>query len=345
MCLARPVLFQNTLLLNRGVDNLGKYVKFLTNIGIQSLYIEDSISEDIDVTEIISETTLIKCRNVLQNTFDTFTNTGCLETSALSTSSAVILDELLCRDDILVSLDNIGTTDASTLSHSMNVTIYALLLGTGLGYPKSRLRLLAEGAMLHDIGKTVLDQEILFKPGKLTPLEFAHIQKHSELGYEILKENSLMSAVTKNVALYHHERLDGSGYPEGLKGDRIHAFARIVAIADIYDALTMDRCYHKALSSSAAVKILQHDAGLKLDPDFVCKFVSLLAIYPNGSLIRLSDERIAIVKHQNHNMPFRPVIRVLREKDGTKVRPYEMDLTETLAVKIADGDVQDTELL
>ena len=334
MCLARPVLFQNTLLLNRGVYNLNKYTKFLSNIGIYSLYIEDSISDDIEVTEIVSEKTLMKCRNVLQNTFETFEKTGCLETADLSNSAASILDELLCREDILVSLDNIGTTDANTLSHSLNVTIYSLLLGTSLGYSKSRLQLLAEGAMLHDIGKTVLDQEILFKPGKLSSAEFTHVKSHATLGYEILKENSFMSAITKNVALYHHERLDGSGYPEGISQKAIHNFARIVAIADVYDALTMDRCYRKAVATSEAVRILQADAGHKLDAEFVDRFISQLAIYPNGTLVCLSDNRVGIVKCQNRHLPFRPIVRILFETDGSKVVPYEMDLTQTLAISI-----------
>lgn len=340
MCLARPVFFQNKLLLNRGVCNLNKYSKLLANMGIYSLYIEDSISEGIDAIEILSEKTMRKCRGALQNVFEKFQKTGCLETADLTNSSTTILDELLCREDILVSLDNLGTTDANTLSHSLNVTIYSLLLGTKLGYSRSRLQLLAEGAMLHDIGKTVLDQKILFKPGKLTAAEFNHVKHHTSLGYEILKENSFMSAVTKNIALYHHERLDGSGYPEGISKDSIHDFSRIVAIADIYDALTMDRCYHKALRASDAIRILREDAGSKLDHEFVEKFINQLAVYPNGSLVRLSDRRIGIVKCQNRHLPFRPVVRILFEADDTKVVPYEMDLAQTLAVKIVDEAVE-----
>ncbi len=334
MVLARPVLLRNTVLLNQGVSHLDKYIDFLESIGVYSLYIEDSLSEGIDVPELVSEQTLIRCRNELQITFDTFERTGALETTELASASHTILDELLERDDILISLDNIGTTDANTLSHSLNVTIYSLLLGTKLGYPRSKLQILAEGAMLHDIGKTVLDQDVLFKPGKLTKAEFEHVKKHTVFGYEILCENPFISSVAKNIALYHHERLNGEGYPEGICKKNIHPFARIVAISDVYDALTMDRCYRKSMPVSKAVCILQEDAKEKLDPDFVDVFIKQLAIFPNGSFVKLSDGRVGIVKSQNQGQPFRPVVRILYELDGMKVIPYDMDLVQTLAIHI-----------
>jgi putative nucleotidyltransferase with HDIG domain len=339
MCLAKPVLFKNMLLLNKGIYNLNKYIKLLEKLGIYSIYIEDGISSEIEIPELVSEKTLLKCRNILQNVMDTFKQTGSLETDQLYDSSFEILEELLSREDILVSLDNIGSTDTNTLSHSLNVTIYALLLGIALGYSKKRLQLLAEGAILHDIGKTLLDQKILFKPGKLTNSEFDHIKNHAFLGYNILKENPYMSAVTKNVVLYHHERLNGTGYPDGIRQNSIHAFARIVAIADVYDAVTMDRCYRKALSSNEAIAILKADAGDKLDSVFVETFICQLAIYPNGSLVRLADRRIGIIKEQNRHLPFQPIIRILYETDGSKVEPYEIDLSQDLTVKIINEPV------
>lgn len=340
MCLAKPVLYQNILLLNRGVRNLNKYAKTLKNMGIFSLYIEDAISHGIEVPELISEKTMLKSRGVLQNVFETFQKTGNVETTALHDSSAVILDELITREEILVNLENLGTTDIGTLSHSINVTVYALLLGENLGFSKTKLLRLAESAMLHDIGKTVLDQAILFKTEKLTDTEFAYIKTHTTRGYDVLTQNTSMSAVTKNVALYHHERLDGSGYPDGIPGRTIHEFAQIVAIADIYDALTMNRCYRKAMPIKDALKILTHDAGSKLNKYFVETFIAQLAIYPNGSLVRLSDNRIGIVKCQNPSDPSRPVVRILYEKDRTKVVPYEMNLSETEAIEIMDDSVK-----
>lgn len=336
MCLARPVFYQNMLMLNRGIQNLNKYAHTLEKMGIYSLYVEDSLSEGIHVEEIISEKTIRKCRDVLQNIFDTFHKTGNVESSSLIRSSTIILDELMSREDVLVSLDSIGTTDTNTLSHSLNVAIYSLLLGTQLGLSRERLLLLSESALLHDIGKTGLDQEILFKPGKLNEIEFNYVKSHTVLGYDILKENPAMSAITKNVALYHHERLDGSGYPDGIADDDIHKFARIVAIADIYDALTMDRCYRKAVSASEAASILRKDAGSKLDARLVEIFLSQLAVYPNGTLVSLSDGRFGIVCFQNPTLPFLPVVRILLEAGDENVVPYEVNLAQEPDVSIID---------
>ncbi|SHJ30275.1 HD-GYP domain-containing protein [Parasporobacterium paucivorans] len=336
MYLARPVFYKNMLMLNRGVHNLDKYIRTLRNMGVSSLYVEDGLSEGIEVTELLSEKTIHKCRNILHNIFDNFRKTGNVDSTNLLHSSNIILDELISREDVLVSLDSIGTTDANTLSHSLNVAIYSLILGTQLGLSRERLLLLSESAMLHDIGKTVLDQDILFKPGQLSETEFNYVKSHTVLGYDILKENPVMSAITRNVALYHHERLDGSGYPEGILDDGIHNFARIVAIADIYDALTMDRCYRKAVSASEAVSILLQDAGTKLDTSLVDIFITQLAIYPNGTLVRLSDGRSGIVSSQNSSLPFQPVIRILQEAGETETEPYEVNLAQETDVTILD---------
>ena len=336
MRLARPVFYENMLMLNRGIDNLNKYAKTLEKKGVYTLYVEDTLSHGIYIEEIISEKTIYKCRQALQKTFDNLHNTGNVDLFSLRNSSKIVLEELMNRKDVLVSLDSIGTTDTNTLSHSLNVAIYSLVLGTHLGLSKDRLILLSESAMMHDIGKTLLDQDILFKEGRLSDSEFIHVKSHTTLGYEILKENNLMSAITKNVALYHHERIDGSGYPDGKSDSDIHTFARIVAIADVYDALTMDRCYRKAFSAKEAASILQNDAGSKLDADLVDLFISQLAIYPNGTLVNLSDGRSGIVSSQNPSLPFSPVVRIILDPDDIGGEPCEINLAEESNLYIID---------
>lgn len=336
MRLGKAIYNNNNLLLGQGVTNINKYIKALLDLGITSVYVEDSISDGIEIPEIISEQTVTKCKTALQDTFKNFKQRGIVSSNSLESAITMVLEEIIERPDILVSLTDIGSTDDNTLSHSINVTIYSLLLANAMGYSKFEMSLLAEGTILHDIGKTVLDQDILFKPGPLTEAEFDHVKQHTTLGYEILKKNQYMPDVARIISLYHHERMDGSGYPSGLLGKDIHKYARIVAIADVYDALISNRCYRGAWPVVKAVHELYRESTDKLDSEMVGKFIGLLAVYPNGTMVHLSDGRMGLVKEQNSNMPFRPIVRIIKDAGGNDVEAYEVDLIEALHLTILD---------
>ena len=206
--------------------------------------------------------------------------------------------------------------------------------------------LLGEGTMLHDIGKIALNPSVLYKSGRLTDVERKHVQCHAMYGYKILKQDKWMSAQARTIALLHHERLDGSGYPYGLAGDDIHLFPRIVAVADVYDALTSERCYKPAMSNASAVDILNEEAALgKLDKNIVDLFVPKLALFPNGIIVLLNNGQPAIVKEQNLKERERPIVRIIGFKNQTAhvIRDcdllYETDLYITKAnVRMEDLD-------
>ncbi len=344
MVLAKPVYHINSLLLKVGTSQLDRYIGSLTRLGITHLYVTDRISEDIVIEDTISQETRLRCKEVLYTTMSLLTGQGILDTDMLSESADEILEELLKNPGVLVSMNEIGTSDDSTFNHSINVAIYAILLAKQLDYPMARIKKLAMGMLLHDIGKTMLDQKILYKPGRLTQEEFEHVKKHTILGYEVLKRNESITELSRIIALSHHERLDGSGYPYHIKGDEIHEFVRIASIVDVYDALISERCYHKKLSIYNAVSLLKEEAAGKLDADLLKLFVRCLAIYPNGTMVKLSDGTTGIVKCQNSEFPYRPVVRVVRDRMNKLTPLYDVDLSKDRYMRIQEAKYIDEEI-
>ncbi len=340
MVLAKSIYDNGCLILCSGQTNLGRYVESLHNMGIEYLYVEDEKSEGIEIPDVISEETRIKCKTVLRDVMVRMSNESVMDVDIMQDMVDVVLEEVLQNRSVQVGLNDIGTTDDYTLTHSVSTTVYALLLASRLNYSKNMLKKLAIGALLHDIGKVLLDKDILFKEGALDEDEIEYVKQHTTLGYMTLKESVTLSELSRIIALQHHERMDGSGYPSGVKASEVHEFSRIVAIADVYDALTTDRCYHKKWPNDKAVSYLIKCAGDKFDTELVRTFVQLVAIYPNGSIVRLSNGCYAIVKEQNKNMPLRPIVRVYEDQHKKEVEMYEIDLMKELSVTIVESEVE-----
>ncbi|MEG1846862.1 MAG: HD-GYP domain-containing protein [Lachnospiraceae bacterium] len=340
MKLAKSTYHENSMLLVAGTNRLNRFIPWLASYGITALYVEDEVSEGIEIPDAITEETRCKCKTALQGVLQSVQADGSFSTGAISGVVDSLLEDILNRPDVLISLNDIGTTDDMTLVHSVNTTVFALLLGQRMDLSVPMLQKLAEGTLLHDIGKTILDSKILYKPGRLNAEEFEHVKRHTTLGYEILKCNPLMTELPRLVCLQHHERLDGSGYPNALHSEEIHVFSKIAAIADMYDAITSERCYHHAISNRSAVNILMRDSVTKIDPELLALFIQNIAIYPNGTIVYLSDGTHGIVKAQNQSMPHRPVVRVIddREGIGNVKKLHDVDLMETLNLTITDED-------
>lgn len=341
MQLARTIYHNSSMLLVAGTNRLTRFTPWLNSFGISAIYIEDEISTDIEIPDAITEETRWRCKDALNGIIGNVRKDGSFDTNAIPGVVDALMEDIMNRPDILVSLNDIGTSDDSTLVHSVNTTVFALLLGQRLDLSPIMLKKLAEGSLLHDIGKTILDSNILYKPSIMNGEELEYIKLHTTLGYEILKCNPILTELSRLVSLQHHERLDGSGYPNSLAADEIHLFSKIVAIADMYDALTSDRCYHEAISSQKAVNILLEDSVSKIDPELLALFIQNIAIYPNGSVVNLSDGTHGIVKEQNLSMPHRPIVRVIddREGNGNAKKLYDVDLLSTLNLTIIEDDV------
>lgn len=230
--------------------------------------------------------------------------------------------------DALLLLSRIRDKDTYLLEHSLNVGILSANFARFLGMSPPEIEAVAYSSLLHDMGKIMIPDEILHKPGRLTHDEMEVMKKHVEYGVDFLTamniESSLISVISE-----HHERLDGQGYPNQLSGDEISYNGRILAITDMYDALTADRCYKAGMSSQNALKILMKDSEIKLDATLLKQFIKCMGIYPLGSLVELSNKRVAMVMHHNEQQPLRPTVKMFYSiSGGHYITPKDVDLNK-----------------
>lgn len=280
----------NTLLKNN-------YINKIRNLGYDGIYVyEDNGIKD--KMSIISEETRIKTINNLKK----YNIDECLF------MANEIVEEIQSQKDIVVEMINLSSYDNYTYVHSVNVDVLSVIIGIGLGLKNEELKNLSTAALLHDIGKSCIDSDIINKPEKLTPEEYEEVKKHSFYGYNMMKSNPCISATVKNAIYSHHENEDGSGYPRGLKGDNIHLFAKIIHIADVYDALTAKRVYKEAMNPAEAIEYLMANAGKQFDLDIVNVFLKYVAPYPVGVTVMLSNGEKAIVVQNNKKMLSRPIV-------------------------------------
>lgn len=342
MKIARAVYNQGALILPAGRTNVARYIPNLRNMGIEYVYVEDSKSTGIEIPDAIAERTRVSCKQVLQNAIQQFSITDKMETKALEKSVNEVISEILKTTDVQVSLNDIASNDEYTYTHSVSTMVYSLMIARKLNYSEQKLVVLGMGTLLHDIGKMLIDHEIMYKEGELTQQEYDYVKMHSLYGYQVLRRIASLSEQVRQIAYMHHERIDGSGYPQGLRGEELNEYIRIVSIADVYDALTTDRCYRKKWPANKAMDFLIERSGKEFDPGLVGLFTQQLAVYPNGSLVRLSNRCLGIVSGQNRNMPLRPFVRVIQDPEGREVVPYELDLMTELSITITESELEIT---
>ncbi|MBC2723671.1 MAG: HD-GYP domain-containing protein, partial [Desulfosporosinus sp.] len=220
-------------------------------------------------------------------------------------------------NSLRVDLASFKEHDYCTFVHAVNVAILSALTARELGYKGQRLRYLAMGAILHDIGKIKVPYEILNKPGPLSKSEFYIIQQHPLEGEAMLRNAEVLPSIL-NTVRQHHERWSGNGYPNGLSGSRIHLDAQIIAVADVYDALTADRPYRKALPPYHALEMI-----LAMEKDFnpmvIQAFRKSLNLYPKDSLVTLNTGERGLVVAVPTSFPTRPLVRLLFDRNGKYV--------------------------
>lgn len=205
-------------------------------------------------------------------------------------------------------LNSMKVYDDSTFSHCVNVALICNVFAKWLGMDETEITLATECGLFHDIGKVLIPLEVLLKPGKLTSEEYDLIKTHTVKGYEILKDYDCFGEDVKLAALMHHEKCDGSGYPLGVKGDKINKYAKIVAIADIYDAMTSARVYRGPLCPFKVIRIFEEEGFLKYEPEYIMTFLRNVAdTYMQNDVI-LSDGRRAKIVFINKNAVSRPIV-------------------------------------
>jgi HD-GYP domain-containing protein (c-di-GMP phosphodiesterase class II) len=343
-------------LLRAGVKMTTRYVEALQKAGILAVYVEDQWSEGIlPEPAITSETRSMATRAVAAAYDDARRAVPAKRALANAVTDALfeavdrILTEIADTGETALVLADLCAADAYTFQHAIDVTVLGLLIGERLlneqgwidfrgvrQYDRhdERLARLGMGLILHDIGKAAIAEEILHKPGKLTESEWAKVRTHPKAGVELVRDSSAWCPLLQACVLRHHERFDGTGYPDGKVGTEIHEMARIAAVADAYDAITSERVYAPAKPAYAGVQTILAGAGTQFDPAIIDVFGRLVAPFPPGVELELSDGRRAIVVRAPEHALDRPVVRVISGPGA----PFDVALAEDPSIRIAGWD-------
>ncbi|MCR4347204.1 MAG: HD-GYP domain-containing protein [Sulfuricaulis sp.] len=252
-----------------------------------------------------------------------------IDTKAAKKVVADMVDSVIRNPDALMCLNQLKDKDEYTALHSLRVCILALAFGRHLELSDEELNLLGIGALLHDIGKMKVSNDIINKPGKLTEEEFALMKSHVPHGVSILEQTHGIASASIDVARYHHERYAGGGYAVGSKGDQIGLFGSVGGIVDCYDAITSDRSYHAGLSAHEALTKMYSWRGRDFQPLLVEQFIQCMGIYPIGSVVELSNGSIGVVVSINRARRLRPKVAMVLNSDKTPFTPSRViDLME-----------------
>lgn len=346
MQLAQSVISSDgKILLARGQVLRDSYITRLVQLGVYSVYVVDPRFPDLDAVDFLSEQSRLRALKLVRSACSSLIAGSVLDTPAITEVVDMLIDDLSTKPNLLVNVFDIRLKDDYTFAHSVNVCSFAILIGMSFALHRGQLRELAIGALMHDLGKTVLPSEILQKPGPLSPNEYEQMQEHTNFGFNILRRQDEISLLSAHIAFQHHERVDGTGYPRALIGSDIHLYGRIVAVADVYDALVSDRAYRSRYLPHKAAEMLSEASGKAFDEEVVRHFLQQIAFYPTGTLVRLSTGIIGVVVDVNKPVTTRPVIRALYDSVGDDIGEYyELDLSKNNEVSIIEVVADETRL-
>ncbi|MCO5387583.1 MAG: HD-GYP domain-containing protein [Desulfosporosinus sp.] len=339
--LARPVINSSgRILLQSGVRVTASYIERLIAMGYDVLFIEDDRLEDVEFHMSITGQTREVAYKTIKNV-SRYIESGqesTLVVADVRSSVQQMINDLLSSTDILGNLTDILGYDDYTFHHSINTTIIGLVLGIASGFSEQKLIEFGMGILMHDIGKILIPENILNKKTPLTDEEFEEIKRHTIDGFNILRKNNDFGLLSAHVAFQHQEKWDGTGYPRGLKGYEIHEYARLAAVADVYEALTSKRVYRKALEANAAYEYIVSQSNTHFCPQTLEIFKKHIAVYPSGSGVLLSNGQRGNVVKQNPAFPNRPFVRVFYENEEELDSPVDYNLAECPSLMVIAVD-------
>jgi putative nucleotidyltransferase with HDIG domain len=259
-----------------------------------------------------------KTRSYVEQLLDDVRLGNSLDTDTARELVGEITSSVARSPNAMLWLSHMKSRDEYTTTHCMNVCILAVTFGRTLNLDENQLELLGLGALLHDIGKMRVPLDILNKPGALTDEEFEIIKTHPVSGYNMLRQKEDMPAEVLDIVKFHHERINGRGYPDGLQGDFINLLTQITSVVDVYDAITSDRCYHDGIPPYDALKDMYAWSGENFDANLVEQFIKCLGIYPIGSMVELNTGHIGVVVSASEKARLRPIILLIKDKQGQR---------------------------
>ncbi|MDG1751385.1 MAG: HD-GYP domain-containing protein [Thalassotalea sp.] len=325
---------------NQGVVNSQRTIELLKKQGVARVVIDcdqselpSTDSDDVDETTLekefsrscdIYDQSTEKVKELLLNA----STAKPLSIEAMAELAGEITNSITRNEHAMTILTRIRQKSNYQWEHAINCAVLICGFSLYLGFKKGTVQELTLGALLHDIGTAKVSRAILEKQEKLTKNEMSVVKKHVFWGVELSKREGFTSPILIDMLVNHHERLDGSGYPRGIAGDKISKLSRITAVVDVYDAMTGDKPYKKGMLPQAVFRHLLNEKN-KFDPDIVQKFIKYLGIHPVGSLVELSNNKIAVVIEGNRIEPLKPKIKVIYSlKLNSYTKPTDHDLTE-----------------
>ncbi len=323
------------ILVGAGVVLNERLINRLQDMGVDSIYIADGVFESVDgVEDMVSEQTRLEAIKNIKSVCDSLRCKNQLNIRAVQDTADDLIDEIIQNPNVFLGCFNIKSFGDHLFNHSVNVCILSIIIGTKCGYNMLKLRELAIGALLHDIGMLKIDRNILDQPRELTSDEMSQVKTHTQIGFDILRQYNL-PLLSAHAAYQHHERWNGTGYPRGLQGNDIHEFARIVAVADVFDAMMADRPHRPAYSLSDAAEYMKTMANYYFEPRCVDALMENIPTFPPGSVVKLNTGEIGQVLKVNQQAPLRPLIRIVFDRSQNLIRNYyHVDLYQNVSLEI-----------
>lgn len=335
--LAQAILSpEGNVLLGKGVMLDKNYIKRLKEMGIASVYIIDERFIELEVKDVVSQSTRQESMKIAKQLTDKLKQGIAIESPEVFQAVNSILDDLLGQETVLLNLVDIRTYDNYTFAHSVNVCILSLLIGCSVGYDQIKIRNLGIGALLHDLGKINIPTNIANKNPSLNIEEYKKLKSHCQRGFELIRVQKDFSIFCAHVALQHHERYDGRGYPQGLKGEDVIDLARIVGIADIYDILSSDRPYRQRYLPHQIYEYMMAACYSSFDPKLVTHFLKHVPPYPNGTIVQLNTNEKGVIVDQNTGCLIRPVVKIFEKNGQPLLNPYTCNLIENPTVLVQE---------
>ncbi len=293
----------------------------LRALGFTSVYISES-PEEVAIPEIVSQETRAAVVRSVDTVVRRVVAKADLRSDLVVESVRTLLDEILSQPDVIIRLVDIKALVDHTFSHSVNVAVLCLVVGRVLALPRSELAELGAGALLHDLGKSLVPPRVLEKKEALTKAEAGMIREHPSIAFEVIRKSQL-GLTAAHIAYQHQERWDGSGYPRGLRGAEAIRLARLCSVCDVFDALTSERPYRPATSHGETMAYLHQQSGVTFDPEMVRALLSVVAPYPIATLVQLNTGDYAVVKDINPKDVSRPDVRVIKNPGKQFYQSFE----------------------
>ena len=324
----RLLVTKDTALSEAMVANIQK-----TSIG--SIYVRNPLFQSMEMPDVVAEDNRRKAVLALKTAVTSYQKTKVLDVQPLKKILRDLVAEIILNRDSMIHQLDTRTYQDYIYAHSVNTCILSILIAVNMEYPETKLIDLALGTMLHDVGMMMLPESILLKMGNLSPEESQRVQLHPEEGFNILRAVRDIPTTVAHISFQHHERVDGKGYPRNLTADKILEYAKIVAVADTFDALVSDRPYRKGMVPHEAYEVMMTLSDIYVDREILHLFLTHVAIYPVGSVVQLDNGQYGVVTKVLPRLQTRPCIRLLTDIQGCLIESQEeIDLTEHLTLMI-----------